>query len=280
MSPCHDPCDQRVTRLTRAKRLPPASFTHRAGKRGPRPPWRCALREEDIHPRARNLTFPDVTGRLRQAVREPLPGVTAQLRLAPRPRPGWHAGAIPPVLRQAAGILLLFPKEGLVHLLLTVRAASLAHHSGQVSLPGGAVDSDETPEQAAVREAAEEVGIDPAAVEVLGRLTPLHIPVSGFVLHPIVGICEDRPGIRPSAWEVERVLEVPLEWLVDPGRLSREVGDVPGGTIEIPYFDLGTDRLWGATAMVVAELLWLLGHRPDPWRDVPLENPAGAPIDH
>lgn len=188
-----------------------------------------------------------------------LPGLEAQLAMAPRPRPGWDPLRPPPGLRDAAALLLLYPHATAWHVPLTVRGSRLRKHTGQISLPGGAVDPGESFETTALREASEELGVVPAAVRVLGRLTPLHISVSGYMLHPVVGVTDARPAFTPHEWEVERLLEVPLAVLRDPAarREEKEV-QMSGGsprTWEVPYFDLDGERLWGATAMVMAEFL-------------------------
>jgi len=195
----------------------------------------------------------------------PLPGIDAQLRMAPRPRPGWTPGTVPDGVRDGAGLILLYPHRHRVHVVLTVRKHDLPQHAGQVSLPGGAVEPSEDPTAAALREAHEEVGIDPGAVTVLGRLTPLHIPASGFVLHAVVGDVPARPDLRPDPREVERILEVPLDDLCDPARVVVEQRQLVGRLREVPYFDVDGEKVWGATAMILAELLWLLGTPPDPW---------------
>jgi len=159
----------------------------------------------------------------------------------------------------AAGLMLLFPVAHVAHIVLTVRASHLPSHAGQVSLPGGAVEEGETIDQAALREAREEVGLDPSAVRLLGRLTPLHIPVSGFVLHPVVALMDWRPVLRPSDREVERILEAPLHELADPARrLLRRASLDERGEVEIPYIEIHGAELWGATAMVLSELFWVL----------------------
>jgi 8-oxo-dGTP pyrophosphatase MutT (NUDIX family) len=196
---------------------------------------------------------------LRASLAAPLPGLDAQLRLAPRPRVGWDPHQVPDGLRDAAALILVYPGERGPQLPLTVRGGTLRHHTGQVSLPGGAVDAGESFEAAALREAAEEVGIDGATVDLVGRPTPLHIPVSGFLLHPVVGITAVRPVFRPAEGEVARLLEVPLERLGDPATLRferrRREGDGLVAEMEVPYFDLDGEKVWGATAMVLAEFL-------------------------
>lgn len=200
-----------------------------------------------------------VAASLRAALGAPLPGLDAQLRLAPRPRVGWDPHHVPEGLRQAAGLILLYPHRGALHLPLTVRGGGMRTHTGQVALPGGAVDPGESIEAAAVREAQEEVGVDASRVEVVGRLSPLHIPVSGFLLHPVVGITDARPDFRPSAAEVARLLEVSVaalaaEATVRTERRQRQRNGTPID-IEVPFFDVEGEKVWGATAMVLAEFL-------------------------
>ena len=137
-----------------------------------------------------------IEARLRAALEAPLPGAAAHLNLATRPRRGWHPGLVPPGAKTAAGLILLYPHYDTPHLLLTVRTGALPQHAGQVSFPGGSVERTETVPQAALREAAEEVGIDPRDVRVLGLRTTLYIPVSDFSLHPAIGVATERSGRR------------------------------------------------------------------------------------
>jgi 8-oxo-dGTP pyrophosphatase MutT (NUDIX family) len=196
---------------------------------------------------------------LRQRLTGTLPGLEAQLRFAPYPvRPGWQPGQFPETARTAAGLLLIYPHEDDVAVPLTVRASGLARHAGQISLPGGATDPGETLAGAALREASEEIGVDPSGVRVLGELTPVHVLVSGFTLHPIVGVTDRRPDFVASPGEVEEILEVRVNDLRDASRIRQGMRIREGVAVEYPYFDLLGHQVWGATAMVLGEFICLL----------------------
>ena len=205
------------------------------------------------------MQLPDVEAKLRARLAGTLPGVEAQLRFAPFPgRPGWRAGEFPSDARTAAALLLLYPGDQGVAIPLTVRASTLTRHAGQISLPGGATDPGETLAQAALREAAEEIGLDVSGVRVLGELTPVHVLISGFTLHPVVGITDARPPFQAAAGEVDEILEVRLEDLRDASRIRTGTRVREGVAVEYPYFDLCGHHVWGATAMVLGEFVCLL----------------------
>ena len=205
------------------------------------------------------MTFDAALVRLETSLQAELPGPSAQARLAPVPRRAWPSGVNPARIRDAAGLLLVFPVDRRAHILLTVRADTLGRHGGQVSLPGGVVDPGETFEQAALREAHEEVALPLDDVRVMGALTPLDIPVSGFRLHPIVAARRARPILTPSGGEVSRILEIGVDDLMNPVHLITTERERDGVALTVPAFQVGGVEIWGATAMVLAEFLAVLG---------------------
>lgn len=160
---------------------------------------------------------------------------------------------MPAEARRAAALILLYPGEAGPTIPLTVRHSDLPHHPGQISLPGGRIDPGESAEQAALREADEEIGVTPAGVRVLGPLSTLWVIVSNFVVQPLVGVVDARPDFRLATGEVEALVELPLSDLRDLTRVawaSRTRGDL---LVDYPYFDVAGHHVWGATAMILGE---------------------------
>jgi 8-oxo-dGTP pyrophosphatase MutT (NUDIX family) len=194
------------------------------------------------------------------ALAKPLPGLDAHSVMSPQPRRAWPSGLSPDDVRHAAGLVLVFPDDDdRAYLVLTVRAGTLGRHGGQVSLPGGVVEPGESYSHAALREAHEEVALDTRVVRIAGALTPIDIPVSGFRLHPIVGITDRRPALLAADGEVARILEVPIDALAAPGCVADTTRERDGRRVVVPAFCVAGEEIWGATAMVLAEFLSLIG---------------------
>jgi 8-oxo-dGTP pyrophosphatase MutT (NUDIX family) len=204
-------------------------------------------------------SFSGLVDDLTSALAKPLPAAAAHALMAPRPRRPWPQGSSPEHVRHAAGLLLLFPLQGHAHIVLTLRADTLGRHSGQISLPGGVIEPGEAYEEAALREAHEEIAVAARDVRVLGALTPIDIPVSGFRLHPIVGVSEARPAFAPADGEVARILDVAVDDLMAPGAVVSASRERDGRPVVVPAFRVAGVEIWGATAMVLAEFLVVLG---------------------
>lgn len=159
-------------------------------------------------------------------------------------------------LRRAAVLVPLLEKDGEVHVLLTRRRADLRRHAGQVSFPGGAIEpGDADALAAALRETHEEVGLDPACVDVLGRLDETLVLVSGFRLTPWVGRVPHPTVLSPDPREVEAILFVRLADLAAPGAHRTERHERYGMEHEVHFYDAGGEVIWGATARVLHRLL-------------------------
>lgn len=196
---------------------------------------------------------------LRQAFRSlPLPGVAAQLRMAAAYRREFPL-VRPEGAQEAAVLVLFYPCGGRgLCFPLTRRTDRVEYHRGQISLPGGAREPGESLEATALRETREELGVELSGAEVLGSLTPLYVPPSGFQITPFAAWLPRRPVFRPDPAEVAEVLEVPLALLFDPAA-RREAAREHGGTpVQVPYYAVGEHQVWGATAMILSELAALL----------------------
>ncbi len=200
-----------------------------------------------------------ILSRIEKGLWAPLPGISAQLRMVPEPRPGQKAYfEVEDTCLKAGVLVLLYVKEGRLRVLLTRRTERVLHHRGQISLPGGEQHPGESLEATALRETAEELGPDLRTVRVLGRLTPLYIPPSNFCIYPTVAFVPGALEFRPQPEEVAEVIEVPVDHLADPANVRRETWALGGGDVEVPFFTFEEHKIWGATAMVLAEFLALL----------------------
>lgn len=186
-----------------------------------------------------------------EILRHKLPGEKAHLRMAPtfRGDPVSTEAAV-----EAAVMVLFYPSKGKTHLVFIKRNEYDGPHSAQVSFPGGAREAgDLSLKDTALRETREELGIM-GQIEVLGALTPLHIPVSNFMVYPFVGWMEEIPVFRPDPSEVQYVIEATLSNLLDPSNRDSETLYHHAQSIEAPYYRVGKEKIWGATAMMLSEV--------------------------
>ena len=136
------------------------------------------------------------------------------------------------------------------------------HHSAQVSFPGGAWENgDRTLQQTAIRETREELGIS-GELEILGSLTDLHIPVSNFLVTPCVGWMDETPLFKPDPTEVQYVIEAPLQSLLSSSNMEMELLVRHDLAIQAPCYKIGKEKIWGATAMMLSEILELASGLP------------------
>lgn len=195
----------------------------------------------------------------RNALSAPLPGEEAQERMAPTFRGAFQQVSEP---LRAAVMVLIYPRQGELFTVFIKRNEYDGPHSGQVSFPGGATEKgDSSIEATALRETREELGIT-EEINMLGTLTPLHIPVSNFLVVPVVGWCRTRPSFHPDPAEVQYLIETPVRSLLEPGSTARERIRRHGKMIDTPYYKSGKEKIWGATAMMLSEFLQLASRLP------------------
>ncbi len=203
----------------------------------------------------------DLIKQLQQKLAKPLPGTKAQARMTPsgvsdvRFNDGIMQNA-----RLSGVLVLLYQKQGEWYLPLTLRHQYNGAHSGQVSFPGGKKEkSDLNVVDTALREAQEEVGVMPQDIEIIGQLTHLYIPPSNFKVTPTLAYSKESPAFEIDAFEVKELIETPLSVLTNTNTIkTKEMLFSNGYSAEMPYFDVKGHVVWGATAMILSELVALL----------------------
>ena len=190
------------------------------------------------------------------ALKEHLPGQSAHSKLLP---PGRVLKAAPHDsnrVKDSSVLLLLYEEGDELNVLLIKRPDHMKHHAGQIALPGGRIEAGESPEQTAIRETFEEIGVQVDQIEVLGRLSEFYVEVSRFQIHPVVGWLKSKPVIDMNPNEVEKVLCFPIRKFKPPYD-SIELETITG-RLDVPCIKYEKEIIWGATAMILSEFYDLL----------------------
>jgi len=176
-------------------------------------------------------------------------------RFAPQLSFGRHRGPAGPDAKPAAVVALFYPAGGQWHLPLILRPASMTYHPGQISLPGGRAEPGEAAEACALRELHEELSVAPNEVTILGSLPPVFVYASNFLVHPLAAVAPQRPAFRPDSREVAELLELPLPHLMDERNRGTCTIVRAGLSFQAPYIEFQNRRIWGATALILGQLL-------------------------
>lgn len=196
---------------------------------------------------------------LRTALIGKLPGGEAHRKMLP---PGRHLKTPDrekELVKLSSVLVLLFPDAEKLFVCLMKRPKSMKYHPGQISFPGGQVEKeDRSAEMTALREAEEEVGIDPASVEILGKLSDLYVEVSRFSIQPFLAWTNQKPDFRINSEEVESLVLFPLSDFVNCETILETPMQTISGILQVKYYPFDSEIIWGATAMILSELIEIL----------------------
>ena len=208
--------------------------------------------------------YADFISALEHQIRHPLPGKSGQEMM--RPYMPLSPKLDPPALfkpREGAVLALFYPVQNVPHLLLMERPSYQGAHGGQISFPGGKLELSESHLDAAIREAWEETGVIPEEVKVLGKLSKVYVWASNFNIQPFLAFSERRPEFKPDQREVANILEAPVDLFFQKGVIKeKQLMGAMGIELMAPYFDVFDRTLWGATAMIISEIMHVIDQAP------------------
>ena len=206
------------------------------------------------------MNFQQLIDRLSLRIMLPLPGQVAHAKVSPSKRlqtedylnnnPSYKSGCV---------TILLFPDKEHIRLLLMERSDGNDPHSGQISFPGGKKEmDDQSLEETALRETYEEVGIDPANINLIGKLSDIYIPASNYLVHPFLGYAIAKPETKLNMFEVKTILFPSLDIFLSNDLPKALFQSKLAGLIEAPYYSFEHHKIWGATAMMIRELVEMI----------------------
>lgn len=206
------------------------------------------------------MRFEDFKNRVPTIENKELPGLDAQLKLAPMNRINELSLIEDKNTRNASVMALVYPKKDIMHLALILRAEYKGNHSGQVALPGGKQEAfDKNHWHTAMREVEEEIGVSTSDVEFIKELTPLYVPVSKFKVHPFLAVSKKELSFTLQVSEVADLIEMPLDYFIFESNIEQiSIKTNSNHQINAPAFIYENHTIWGATAMILSELKVLL----------------------
>ena len=197
--------------------------------------------------------FADFFELLKAELKKDLPGEKAQIKMAPGVRSHFKTSA---KSRKAGVLILIYQKDQNLYVSFIQRTEYNGPHSGQISFPGGKSEKDDKNiVETALRESNKEIGIKADLVKIYGQLTPLHIPISNFIVYPVIGIYEGIPEFVIDPAEVKNVIEVKLIDLIDPKYCTTKEFNYGDLSFMAPIYNPNDITIWGATAMILSEFL-------------------------
>jgi 8-oxo-dGTP pyrophosphatase MutT (NUDIX family) len=193
-----------------------------------------------------------------------LPGEKAHFKMMPEVRRSFGRNKTP---REAAVILLIFPEDRYIKIALIRRTMYDGDHSGQISFPGGTKEeTDHDHYHTCIRETAEETGIPEEDINIIGKLSPIYIPISAFVVQPFIAYIDYTPEFKPDPTEVQYMINIPVIHFLRKENIKKEKWNLSGMSIKVPFYIFMNHKIWGATAMILSEFIDLIeAIGPDQW---------------
>jgi 8-oxo-dGTP pyrophosphatase MutT (NUDIX family) len=199
--------------------------------------------------------------RIKICFQKELPGRSAHVKMASETRLKFNMPSPNERTRESAVLILFYPYKNQIFMPLILRPQYDGVHGGQMAFPGGRAEKeDENLIRTAMREAQEEIGVRLTDIKIIGQLTKLYIPPSNFFVQPVVGYMNCKPDFYPDAREVDKVFEVTFEEINNTQIIGRKMLNVKGVEVDTPYYDIQDNTVWGATAMMISELLEVIGN--------------------
>ena len=202
---------------------------------------------------------------IKQKLQLPLPGISSHLKMAPPHRAQEIINHLdnPEHAKKSAVLILFFHEEDVLKMIVIRRSVYVGIHSGQIAFPGGRYEEDDIDvKTTALREIQEEIGISEDKIEILGRLTDIYVPPSNFLISVFVGYLAEKPVYNIDEREVDEVIEIPFAEFYKPDVVKEKSFFVNSikATDNAPYFDVSNAEIWGASAMVISELMDVLNN--------------------
>ena len=192
---------------------------------------------------------------LSNEMKKPLPGKSAQKEMMVTPQYKLIANK---QIVPAAVLILLYPIKREWFFFLKKRTKTVEYHKGQISLPGGMVEENESLEDTAIRETFEEIGVNPKKIKIISNLTCFYVPVSGFEIFPFIGWSNKKPKTIIQSSEVSRIFSPSIKTLMLEKTKKEKYSIVSGYKVKIPFFELEGEMVWGATSVILSEFKSIL----------------------
>ncbi|HWS00422.1 MAG TPA: CoA pyrophosphatase [Prolixibacteraceae bacterium] len=193
--------------------------------------------------------------RLKKQLAKRLPGSDSHIKMLPSGRV-LELPAEQLHYHESAVLILLFPYKQQIQICLIRRPGNMKNHAGQIAFPGGKREKEDADlVQTALREAWEEIGVPGESVEIIGELSNVYVHISAFLIKPVLGWLKEKPQLKLDTAEVDEVIFISLDDLVDHGNRCERMMDTRTGRISAPGFEISGSFIWGATAMMLSELI-------------------------